>query len=95
VEVLRGGIGALTGVRSPNRRFDPVWTLPLVKQISGRRYTPLATGAAGGDVLRVERYSFTAWLTSTSNSLVPTSGPPRYEMIDLSADPVPASARDK
>jgi hypothetical protein len=86
VEVLRGGIGGLSGPRKPNPRFDSVWTLPLVKQISGRRYAPLSEGTDGGDVLRVERYSFTAWLTGSTNSLIPSSGSPRYEMLDLSVD---------
>lgn len=91
VEVLRGGIGGLTGPRKPNPRFDSVWTIPLIRQISGRRYAPLPGGAGGGDILRVERYSFTAWLTSSTNSRVPASGTPRYEMIDLSVDPPAAT----
>jgi hypothetical protein len=91
VDVLRGGIGGLSGERKANPKFNPVWTIPLVNQIAGRRYTPLATDANAPGVLRVERYTFTAFQTPTQNSRLLSSGVPRYEMLDLSTDPSPGA----
>ena len=86
-EVLRGGIGALSGPRAPGRRFDPDWTVPLLQQISGRHYAAAARDNQRADIFRIERYTFTAWLTSKLGTRVPISGPPHYEMLDLSVDP--------
>jgi hypothetical protein len=97
VDVLRGGVGALTGPRKANATFNEVWTMPIVQQIKARRYAPLAGDRNGPGVLRVERYTLTAWLvdgvgSSGKGSRVQTSGAPRFEMLDLSVDP-PARPR--
>lgn len=92
VDVLRGGVGALTGPRKVNPTFDEVWTLPIIQQIKGRRYAPLPGDRNGPGLLRVERYTLTAWLAdgvgpSDKGSRIQTSSAPRFEMLDLSVDP--------
>jgi len=87
VSVLRGGIGQLTGPRKVNPKFDERWTVPAIMQISGRRFAPLPMDKNSPGVMRVERYTLTAWLTDAKNSRIQVSGAPRYEMLDLSVDP--------
>ena len=92
VDVLRGGIGALTGPRKGNPNFDEIWTMPITQQIKGRRYAPLPGDRNGPGILRVERYTLTAWLArgngpSGKGSRIQTSSAPRYEMLDLSVNP--------
>jgi hypothetical protein len=100
VDVLRGGVGALTGPRKANPHFEDVWTIPIVQQIKGRRYAPLPGDPNGPGMIRVERYTLTAWLTdgegpSGKGSRIQTSGTPRIEMLDLSVDPPSTPAPGK
>jgi hypothetical protein len=90
VDVLRGGIGGLSGPRKPDPKFNPVWTIPLINQIAGRRYTPLTMDKDSPGIMRVERYTFTAWLVTKTESRLPIAGAPRYEMLDMSVDSPPA-----
>lgn len=100
VDVLRGGVGALVGPRKVNPKFDDIWTVPIVQQIRGRRYAPLAGGPNGPGIMRVERYTLTAWLAdgvgpSGKGSRIQTSSAPRAEMLDLSVDPPSTPATGK
>jgi len=63
-----------------------------VQQIKGRRFAPLSGGPSNPGLLRVERYTLTAWLAdgvgpSEKGSRIQTSGTPRVEVLDLSVDP--------
>lgn len=100
VDVLRGGVGALVGPRKVNPHFDDIWTVPIVQQIKGRRYAPLAGDPNGPGMMRVERYTLTAWLVggvgaSGKGSRIQNSGTPRVEMLDLSVDPPSTPATGK
>lgn len=95
VDVLRGGVGALVGPRKVNPHFDDIWAVPIVQQIKGRRYVPLAGDPNGPGTMRVERYTLTAWLAGSTGSRIQNSGTPRVEMLDLSVDPPSTPATGK
>lgn len=99
-DVLRGGVGALVGPRKINPKFDDIWTVPIIQQIKGRRYAPLAGDPNGPGMMRVERYTLTAWLVggagpSGKGSRIQESSAPRVEMLDLSVDPPSTPATGK
>jgi hypothetical protein len=77
-DVLRGGKGAEV----------PAWAKPIVASIGRRRYAPLAMDASQPGVLRVERYTLVARITTQTGSRLLVREPsPQIEMLDLSVDP--------
>ena len=82
VDILRG---------SPT--LDRSWVKPLEKVIAGRRYTPLALPRDDPGLLRVERYTRTAWWTEATGTHLRVRQPvPRIEMLDLTNEAATASA---
>lgn len=77
VDVLRGG-----------RKLRRDWLGPVVHSIKGRRYAALDGPADAPGALRIERYSLTAfWSTTTGSRMRVREAQPRVEMLDLTAEP--------
>ena len=78
IDVLRGG---------PRLRRD--WLKPVITNIAARRYAPLAMEANAPGVLRVERYTLTAFWTATNTGsrIRARENQSRIEMLDLTAEP--------
>jgi hypothetical protein len=63
------------------------WVRPIVDGIARRRYAPLRMQPGEPGVLRVERYTFTAYWTDATGSRIRVREPiSRIEMIDLTAE---------
>lgn len=74
-------------------KLDHDWVKPIVAGIAQRRYAPLAMDKGAPGVLRVERYTLTAfWITTLGSRIRQREAVPRIEMVDLTADPAPTPA---
>ncbi len=81
--------------RSGNGKYQPDWAVPILEAIRGRRYAPLDMALSLPGVLRVERYTWTAWQTKETGSRIDTrEAQPVIEMLDLSVDPPPAAPKN-
>jgi hypothetical protein len=75
-------------LRSGKSMDEPYWVKPILTGISARRYAPLKMDPSQPGVMRVERYTLTARLTTNTGSrLLVREVRPQIEMLDLSADP--------
>lgn len=70
------------------------WVKPITDGIARRRYAPLALPRDEPGLLRVERYTLTAFfIEGATGTRIPTrESTPRVQMIDLTADPGVAAA---
>ena len=70
-------------------KLDRSWVKPITEAIARRRYAPLDLPPGDPGLLRVERYSLTAfWIKDATGTRIPTrEATPRVQMIDLTADP--------
>lgn len=82
--------------RSGNRQQQPDWAIPILEAIRGRRYAQLDMAPSLPGILRIERYTWTAWRTTNTGSRIVTREPqPVIEMLDLSVDlPAPPPPKD-
>lgn len=73
------------------------WAKPIAARIAQRRYAPLRMDKSEPGVLRVERYTLTAyWLKdATGTRLRSREAVPRIEMVDLTAEAAGVSAGPK
>lgn len=70
-----------------SKALDRYWLKPVLAAIAARRYAPLKLAANDPGLLRVERYTRTAHLvTSTGSRLRVREAFPRIEMLDLTAE---------
>lgn len=69
--------------------LDRSWVKPITEAIARRRYAPLDLPPGDPGLLRVERYSLTAfWIKDATGTRIPVrEARPRVQMIDLTADP--------
>jgi hypothetical protein len=68
--------------------FTGDWAKPVLAAIGARRYAPLAMDGAQPGVLRIERYSYTAyWTVSSTSHIRKREATPVIEMLDLTVDP--------
>lgn len=75
-------------LRSGKPVDEPYWVKPILTGISARRYAPLKMDPSQPGVMRVERYTLTARLTTNTGSRMPVRETrPQIEMLDLSVDP--------
>ena len=75
-------------LRSGKPVEEPYWVKPILTGISARRYAPLKMDPSQPGVMRVERYTLTARLTTNTGSRLLVREPrPQIEMLDLSVDP--------
>lgn len=75
-------------------KLDRDWVKPITESIGRRRYAPLAMPKDEPGLLRVERYSLTAFIIEgpTGTRIATRESIPRVQMIDLTADPGLAAA---
>lgn len=63
------------------------WVGPVLAQIRGRRYAPLAVAPASIGALRVERHTYTAaWGAATGGRIRQQTGTPQVVVTDLTVD---------
>lgn len=75
-------------LRSGKSVDEPYWVKPILTGITARRYAPLKMDPSQPGVMRVERYTLTARLTTNTGSRLLVREPrPQIEMLDLSVDP--------
>lgn len=80
-------------LRSGKSGDEPYWVKPILTGISARRYAPLKMDPSQPGIMRVERYTLTARLTTNTGSrLLVREARPQIEMLDLSVDP-PAGSK--
>jgi hypothetical protein len=84
--------------RGPKRA--PLWEKPVLESIATRRYAPLALDPSDPGIMRVERYTLTSDYTHgvsdvTGTRLRNREVNPKVEMLDLSAEPQPASGKGR
>lgn len=63
---------------------DVAWAAPVLRQLAGRVYTPLAPGVTPLAAYRIERFSYTSYYMVPKGTLVRhRDGKPRVERLDL------------
>ena len=74
--------------RSTEKTTD--WVEPVLAQIRGRRYAPLAVAPGSVSALRVERHTYTAaWGSVTGGGIRRQTGDPQVVVTDLTIEPEP------
>ena len=87
------GDGRVSGVETVRRSGNASWAEPLLRSISGRRYS---ASADGGPSYRLERYTYTSDLEMQTGSRMMRRSPrARVEFLDLTADEAPAAVTDR
>lgn len=83
-----GSVSDIETIRT-SEGFEGNWVDPILTSIRSRRYVPVALAAGEPGMFRIERYTKTARMTSTTGSRIRQREPVwRVEMLDLTAEPV-------
>lgn len=78
-----GTVGDIDIIRE-SPRLQHWWVGPVQKMLGGRRYAPLALAATDPGLLRVERFSRTAfWITGSDSRMPVRAAQSRLESLDL------------